>query len=346
MAIGTLIGGALQFAVQLPALRRVGFHYRATFALRDPGLRRVLMLMGPATIGAAAVQVNVLVNTNFASYLGDGPVAWLNVAFRFMQLPIGLFGVAIASVTLPLVSRHVARGDTTAMRHAIADALEFALLFAIPAACGLVVLGGPIVGLLYEHGRFSAADTHAAARALAGYAVGLAGYAGVKIAAPAFYALGDARTPMLVSLVSIVVNYTLNWILVRALHFGHVGLALSTSTVATVNFVWLYLVLRRRLGGLEGRRLTRSALRIAGAAALMSAAVLGADTALCGALAGASGAPPAGPGLLAYAIRVSVGVGLGIGVFAVACWILRLRLPVLSWVRGRRQREASSPPSP
>ena len=253
MAIGTLIGGLLQLCIQLPSLRRIGFRYRPILTLHDPGLRRVLILMAPATIGAAAVQVNVLVNNNFASYLGDGAVSWLNVAFRFMQLPIGVFGVAVAFVSLPLLSRHAARSDHAAMRRTIADALEFALLFSVPAACGLVLLGTPIIGQIYEHGRFTTGDTHQAALALAGYAAGLAAYAGVKIVAPVFYALGDARTPMRISLVSIAVNYSLNWLLVRVFHFGHMGLAPSTSAVATVNFIWLVAVLQRRIPRVRDR---------------------------------------------------------------------------------------------
>ena len=340
MAIGTLLGGALQLAIQLPALRAVGFRYRPLFRFSDPALRRVLLLMGPATLGAAAVQVNVLVNNNFASYLGNGPVSWLNVAFRFMQLPIGLFGVAISFVALPMVSRHVAREDHTATRRTVADALEFAVFFSLPAACGLVLLGEPIIGLIYEHGRFSVLDTTQAARALAAYAGGLVAYAGVKILAPAFYALDDARTPARVSVVSIVVNYALNWTLVRALHFGHVGLALSTSTVATVNFLWLFLLLRRRLGGIEGARLARTFVRLAGAAATMSVAVAVVDRLLAPMLATSSTGRTLG-----YALRVIAGMLVGVPVFAGAAELLGVGAPLRSLLRGRRRRATPSPPA-
>src|SRR5712691_7807197 len=248
MAIGTLIGGLLQLLAQMPSLARVGFRYRPLFRFSDPGLRQVLRLMGPATVGAAAVQVNVFVNNNFASYLGDGPVSWLNVAFRFMQLPIGLFGVAIGTVTLPLVSRHGARGDTPAFRATVGQALELVAFFCLPAAAGLALMGVPVIGLIYEHGRFASRDTAAAAQALAGYALGLAGYAGIKVLAPTFYALGDARVPALVSLLSIATNYVLNWMFVRQLGFGYVGLAFATSAVALGNFALLYVILRRRIG--------------------------------------------------------------------------------------------------
>jgi len=299
MAIGTLAGGLLQLVVQLPSLWRVGYRYRPVFDARDPGLRQVLRLMAPATIGAAAVQVNVLVNSNFASYLGDGPVSWLNVAFRFMQLPIGLFGVAIGTVTLPLVSRHSARGDTGAFGRTVAQALEMVAVLCLPAAAGLAVLGVPVIGVIYEHGRFTTADTAAAAQALVAYAVGLASYAGIKVLAPAFYALGDARTPMIVSLLSIAVNSVLNWAFVRRLGFGYVGLALATSAVALGNFGLLYLRLRHRIGRFDAR-LGGALVRIAGVTLLMAVAVWAVDAAV-----------PSH----AYTLRLALAMPVGIAVF-------------------------------
>src|SRR5262245_25050025 len=193
-----------------------------------------------------------------------------------MQLPIGLFGVAIGTVTLPLVSRHAARGDTEAMRTSIRQALELVALLCVPAAAGLAWFGVPVIGLIYEHGRFTAVDTAAAANALAGYAIGLAGYAGIKVLAPAFYALNDARTPMRVSVLSIAINYALNWLFVRVLGFGATGLALSTSAVALANFGILLFVLRVRLGPLGGG-LTMTAARIGVATVLMLMAALAVD---------------------------------------------------------------------
>ena len=270
MALGTLIGGLLQLLVQVPSLWRVGYRYRPLLSVRDPALRQVLRLMAPATIGAAAVQVNVFVNNNFASFLGNGPVSWLNVAFRLMQLPIGLFGVAIGTVTLPLVSRHAARGDTDAMRTSIRQALELVALLCVPAAAGLAWFGVPVIGLIYEHGRFTAADTAAAADALAGYAIGLAGSPGRL--APAFYALATCARPRVIL---IAINYALN-LFVRMLGFGATGLALSTSAVALANFGILLLMLRRRLGALGGG-LTMAVVRIGVATGLMLVAALAVD---------------------------------------------------------------------
>lgn len=276
MAYGTLVGGFLQFAVQWPSLRRLGYRYRFSFDLSDPGLRQIAALMGPAVIGVAAVQINVFVNTNFASAIVDsttgqvvnGPVSWLNYAFRFMQFPIGVFGVAIATATLPAISRSAARENIVEFRQTLAHSLVLTFLLCVPSAIGLIVLGRPIVALIFEHGKFTAFDTVQTADALAAYALGLAGYAAVKVLSPAFYALKDARTPMLVSLGSIVVNYFMNSLLVH--RYGHVGLALSTSVVALVNFVLLLHFMRRKLGHIEGRHLFRTFFKICAASFVMA----------------------------------------------------------------------------
>jgi putative peptidoglycan lipid II flippase len=276
MAYGTLVGGFLQLAVQWPSLRRSGVSYRPDFGFSDPGVRQIIRLMGPAVIGTAAVQVNVFVNTNFASEIIDpvtgavlnGPVSWLNYAFRFMQFPIGVFGVAIATAALPTLSRSTANPDYDEFRRTLAHSLALVFLLCIPSSIGLAVLGRPIVGLVFEHGRFTGFDTVQTANALAAYSVGLAGYAAVKVLSPAFYALNDARTPMLISVGSIAVNYVMNSLLVGPL--GHVGLALSTSTVALINFSLLAVLIRRRLGRLGGRRLGATVLRICAASVPMA----------------------------------------------------------------------------
>ncbi|MGH7811348.1 MAG: murein biosynthesis integral membrane protein MurJ [Candidatus Binatia bacterium] len=271
MAYGVVIGGFLQLAVQWPSLSRCGVSYRPDLSVRDPGVRQIVRLIGPAIIGVAAVQINVFVNTNFASAIVDpatgtvvnGPVSWLNYAFRFMQFPIGVFGVAIATAALPSLSRSMVNPDYGVFRQTLVHSLALVFLLCIPSAVGLAVLAKPIVALIFEHGKFTAFDTAQTANALAAYAVGLAGYGAIKVLSPAFYALDDARTPMLISVGSIVVNYGMNSLLVGP--FGHVGLAFSTSTVALVNFLLLALLMRRRLGGLEGRRLGATVLRISAA---------------------------------------------------------------------------------
>ena len=251
LALGTLIGGFLQLAVQIPSLVKVGYRFRPDFKWRDEGVRKVLQLMGPAVIAASAVQVNVLINSIFASYLEDGAVSWLNIAFRLMQLPLGIFGVAVATVTLPLVSRSAAAGNIPEFRGALAHALRLVFLLTIPSAIGLIIMAEPIISLIYEHGRFTAASTVATAGALRFYAAGLIGYASIKVLAPAFYALDRRYLPMIVSFLSIAENFTLNYIFTRYLGWGHRGLAMSTCLVALTDFVLLYYMMRRYAGGLE-----------------------------------------------------------------------------------------------
>src|SRR5947209_1413624 len=251
LSIATLVGGLLQLAVQLPSLRRVGFRFHPDFKWRDPGVRTILGMMGPAMIAASAVQVNVAVNSIFASGLGDGPIAWLNIAFRLMQLPLGIFGVAVATVTLPLVSRSAAVGNTEEFRSALAHSVRLVLLLTIPAAIGLIILAEPIIQLIYQHGRFTHEATIQTAAALRFYAIGLAGYSADKVLAPAFYALDKRHLPIFVSLASIAVNLLLNWFFTFHLHLGHRGRALSTSLVAVTNFFFLYSMMRHYTKRLE-----------------------------------------------------------------------------------------------
>ncbi len=258
LAIGTLIGGFWQLSAQFPSLRRIGYKYRADFNWRDQGVRTVLALMGPAVIAASAVQVNVLVNSAFAArvtdaagHVIDGPVSWLNIAFRLMQLPLGIFGVAVGTVTLPLVSRTAAVGDMAGFRSALAHAVRLVMLLTIPAAVGLILLAQPIISVIYQHGRFTAEATRQTAAALQFYAIGLAAYSAVKVLAPAFYAIDRRYLPMTVSIFSIVVNFALNWFFMFKVGLGHRGLALSTSIVAVTNFLLLYIMMRKYAGPLE-----------------------------------------------------------------------------------------------
>jgi putative peptidoglycan lipid II flippase len=274
LAIATLIGGLLQLVVQLPSLGHVGFRFRPDFNWRDPGVRTILALMGPATIAASAVQVNVAVNSGFASSLGDGPMTWLNIAFRLMQLPLGIFGVAIATVTLPLVSRSAALGNKSEFRGALAHSIRLVMLLTIPSAIGLIILAQPIIGLIYQHGRFTSDATLHTAEALRFYAIGLVGYSAVKVLAPAFYAIDKRNLPMLVSLASIGVNFCLNWFFTFHLKLGHRGLALSTSVVAITNFLLLYWMMRRYTGRLETGEMVKTFSKLLVAGALLAAICL------------------------------------------------------------------------
>jgi putative peptidoglycan lipid II flippase len=269
LAIGTLIGGALQLGVQLPRLRRLGYHFHTDFAWRDAGVNAILALMGPSVIAAGSTQFNVMINSMFASTLGDGRIFWLSIAFRLMQLPLGLFGVALGTVTLPLLSRLAVADDMTAFRAELSRAMRLAFLLTIPSAIGLMMLAEPIISVLYQHGRFNAYQTAQAAGALRFYAIGLCGYAALKILVNAFYALDRRKTPMLVSFMAVALNLLFNWIFTFRLGWGHRGLAFSTGCVASLNFLVLYGLMHRRLKRLETRRM----LAMIGKVALASAAL-------------------------------------------------------------------------
>jgi putative peptidoglycan lipid II flippase len=277
LAVGTLFGGALQLAVQLPHLHRLGFRYRPDFSWRDPGVSAVLGLMGPSVIAASSTQLNVLVNSIFASHLGDGPIFWLAIAFRLMQLPLGLFGVALGTVTLPLLSRLAVTGNRPAFRGELARGMRLAFLMTIPCTVGLMMLADPIVSVLYQHGRFDAYQTAQAAGALRYYAIGLAGYAALKVLVTAFYALDHRRTPMYVSFFAVALNLLLNWVFTRHLGWGHRGLAFSTGCVATCNFLVLYALMHRHLQRLEGRRMATLLAKVALASAALALVCWGAQ---------------------------------------------------------------------
>src|SRR6266436_4273276 len=253
--LGSIIGGAWQLIGQFPSLRRVGYKYHTDFRWRDEGVRTVLTLMGPAVIAASAVQVNVLINSGFAASLGNGPVSWLNIAFRLMQLPLGIFGVAIGTVTLPLVSKSAAVGNMDEFRAILARGIRLTFLLTIPSAIGLAMFASPIISVIYQHGRFNEQMTRETAGALEFYAVGLASYAVLKVLTPAFYAIGKRNTPMIISFFAIGANLFLNWLFTFRLGWGHRGLAFSTSLVATINFLLLYALMRHHVRRLETRQL-------------------------------------------------------------------------------------------
>lgn len=316
MAIGTLIGGVMQWLIQVPSLRKVGYRWQPIISFQDEGVRQVMKLMTPAIIGAAAVQVNVLVSTNFASSLGEGPVSWLNYAFRLIQFPIGVFGVAISTATITKTAREAAQGKLDEFRKTIASSLRLTMLLTIPSTIGLVVLAKPIIGMIYERGRFTAVDTNQTAEALMYYALGLTAYSAIKVLAPAFYALKDTRIPMLASVLSIITNYFVAKLSIESFGIGHRGLALSVSAVALINFAVLFFFLRRKLAGIEGWGLLLAFGKVLLAALLMGAACYFLSEQLMRFLGGQA--------LWARLVNVMISVGVGVLVFGVAAKVLRV----------------------
>jgi putative peptidoglycan lipid II flippase len=314
IAIAALLGGLGQVAIQWPSLRREGFRYEPVFDPRDPGLRQVLLLMGPGTIGLAATQVNIFINTLLATSQGTGAVSWLTYAFRLMYLPIGLFGVSIGTAVLPAVSRHAAIDDVAAIRRTVSRGLAMMMVLNVPATLGLIVLATPIVRLLFERGHFLPADTEATAGALRQYAVGLVGYSAVRIAAPTFYAIGRSRVAVAVSAGAIVVNVVASVALVRMMGFR--GLALGTSFAAIANGVALVWLLRGRLGGLEGARVAVAAVKVTASALVMAGVSLALEQ-------GAHRIAPGGS-TLAQAVRLAIAIGGGLLMLAAMAGLLRI----------------------
>lgn len=269
LAVGVLVGGALQWLYQQPSLRRAGFPPRWNFAPRDPVLKQIALLMLPAVLGTAVYQVNVLVSGTLAFWVGDYARAALNYADRLMEFPMGVFGVSVATYALPAMASRATQNKMSEYKAALLAALQLNFFLTIPSAVGLATLAHPIVRLLFEHGRFDAAATEHAAFALQFLAGGLIAYSAVNILARAFYALQDTRTPMNISVVAMLLNIPLTVLLMQPLGVG--GIALANTLSSALNALALAFALRRRIGVLDSKWLTVSALKICTAAALMGA---------------------------------------------------------------------------
>jgi putative peptidoglycan lipid II flippase len=260
MAIGTLIGGLLQFGMQLPSLFKAGFRYKPVLDMSDPGLIRILKLMIPATIGLSATQINLFINTNFAASCAEGSVSWLYYAFRLVQLPIGVFGVALSIAMLPVLARQAAKKDIAEMKKTMVSSLTMVLALTLPATAGLIILSEPIIRLIYEHGAFSAGDTQATAKTLALYSVGLFAYSSNKILVPAFYALDKTRYPVIASFMAIGINIIIISLTID--RFQHLAIALSTSCTMLINFLFLITVLYINLNGFSVSYLVKGLAKI------------------------------------------------------------------------------------
>lgn len=260
MAIGTLIGGGMQLAIQLPSLRGTGFRYRPVLDLKDPGLHRILKLMIPATIGLSATQINIFINTNFAASCAEGSVSWLYYAFRLVQLPIGVFGVALAIAMLPVLAKQAANKDILQMKETMVSALTMVFALTVPATAGLIILSEPIIRLIFEHGAFTPADTVQTAKTLSLYAVGLFAYSANKILVPAFYALDKTKYPVIASFLAIVLNIVIVTLTID--RFQHLSIALSTSCTMFFNFLFLVSILHLKMKGLPLAYLGKALMKI------------------------------------------------------------------------------------
>lgn len=269
MAIGVLAGGVLQIAVQIPSLRRHGFRFIPCVDFSDPGLRRILRLMVPALVGLSVTQVNIFINTYFASSCPAGSLSWLQYAMRLWMFPVGVVGVSLSVATMPVVSRHAARGDMEQLRQAYVSSLVLCAVVAVPATLGLIVLAGPLVRLIFQHGNFTAADTLNTSRALVLYAAALLSYTAWKITVPVFYAIDKPRFPVMASCLSIACNVTVVWTTIGALQFRAIPLALAVSI--TFNLLFLSTVLYVQIDGFAVRPIATCLAKVLPLALLMAA---------------------------------------------------------------------------
>jgi putative peptidoglycan lipid II flippase len=271
LAVGVLIGGFLQLALQLPVLIKTGFYFWQAARWIHPGLKRVGRLMPPVIFGGAVYQINILVGTLLASLLEQGSVTYLYFADRLVQFPLGIFAIATATAVLPSLSRQAATGDIDKLKDTFIRTLKLVFFITIPASVGLIVLREPIVALLFKRGEFDVRATLLTAQALLYYSIGLWAFSAVRIVAAAFFALQDTRTPAIMAGISIVANIALGVVLMKPLSHG--GLALATSLASMLNLGLLLSVLRTRLGALGWKGIAWSVFRSLLCAVFMGIAV-------------------------------------------------------------------------
>ncbi len=271
LAAGAMLGGFLQLAIQLPALRSFSLSLRPDFHFFTPEVKKVLLLMGPAALGAASYQISVFINTILASFLPAGSIPWLYFADRLMQFPLGIFTVAIGVAALPALSRQVASGDHEGFLASFRFALGLSFFITVPAMVGLIALAQPLVAFLFERGDFNAHDSLMTAQALQGYALGLPFLSGAGILARVFYSRSNTKTPMIASSTSLAIGALAAFIMMWP--WQHVGLALASALASIINFFWLYIIILKHEKGFPQKEMAKEIVSYFLLAALMGLAV-------------------------------------------------------------------------
>lgn len=327
LVAGVWAGGAAQLTAHYLALGRQAGVWRPSFDFRHPAIKTIFVLMIPVLFGQAAAEVNKLVDTLFAYRLGDYVVKALYTANRLVQLPLSMFGLAVAAAILPSISRAGARNDDAEIRRTLQDGFCQTAFLVLPAMFGLILLREPVVRLLFERGSFSAEDTAYTATALGIYGAGLIWFAWVKVAVTGFFAVQNTKTPVAAASASMILNIVLNFILVGPLHFK--GLALATTISFALNFLLLYALLGRRFGGLWDAAFASSMTKIAIATAVMSAVVYGCLT--------VTDQWTADRGAYHTVMTSVAPIAAGIATYAAACALLRVE-EMRNFLNGIRRR--------
>jgi len=261
LAIGVVFGGMLQLGIQIPALKRIGWIPRLSFKFKNPAVSQTLLLFGPALLGVAAVQINILVGTILATLLPAGSVSYLYYADRIVQLPLALFGIAMGTALLPALSEHMANKRIDDAKKDLRHGLAWLTWITLPAMIGIFILAEPIIATLFEHGEFTHSATVATAQALQAYGLGLIAFCWVRVLSTACFASKDAKSPMRFAFISVIINIILAIILMQPL--AHVGLALATSLAAFFNVALLIFHVRKQQGAIMDSSTVQRMLRAA-----------------------------------------------------------------------------------
>lgn len=271
LVVGTLIGGILQLALNIVVMYKKGFSIDFREGFRHPAVKKISLLLIPRAFGSAVYQVNIFVDTMLASLswiVGSGGVAALYYSNRLIQFPLAIFGLALAQAALPKMSHEFSTNDMPKLKETLSFSLRVTFLIMIPASVGLAMLGAPIIKMLFQRGEFTDYSTYITNSALFFYAFGLCAYGGIKLLVTCFYSMHDTMTPVKTALAAVILNVVLNLILMWPMKLG--GLALATSISATVNFLILYHILKKRIGRLGTKEIIDSFLRV-----LLSSIVMG-----------------------------------------------------------------------
>ena len=260
LAIGVIIGGILQLAMQFPFLVKMGVKLRPSFDFKHPGIKRIGILMLPAVFGAAVYQINIFISTLLASFLPGGSISYLYYADRIVQLPLGVFAIAVGTASLPSLSEQASSGDLEEMKKTISFSLRLIFFITIPAMIALIALRVPIISVLFQRGEFDYQSTILTSQALLYYAVGLWAFSAIRVVVSAFYSLQDTKTPVKVAIAALFVNAVLSVILMFPMKHG--GLALATSIASAVNIMILFFLLKKKIGQFLDREFYGSIVKV------------------------------------------------------------------------------------
>ncbi len=267
VAIGVALGGFVQYAFQMPSFFKNGYSLKPEFDFKHPGLKKMSLLIIPATMGMAVAQINIFVSTILASYLPEGSITYLYYSMRLIQFPIGIFGVAMGAAVLPTLSEHAIKGDFEKLRDDFSFALRLLFFISVPAMAGLIALREPIVNILFQRGEFDYAATTGTAEALLFYSLGIWAVVGVRVVTAGFYSMQDTRTPVKIAVVALLTNIILSLVLMKPLK--HSGLAFANALASSMNFILLFYFLRKRLRRVGARNIIKSFLKVSFASAAM-----------------------------------------------------------------------------